>query len=35
MDHYYAILYGGRFDVQGTKKPHVDGVWLELFPEWK
>ena len=31
------LIYGRQNPVQGlgTKKPHVAGVWLELFPIWK
>jgi len=34
---YSRIAYGRQNPVQGlgTKKPHVAGVWLELFPIWK
>ena len=35
--HYLSIPYGMENPVVGlgTKKPHVAGVWLELFPVWK
>ena len=32
---YYTVVYGPNIWYMGTKKPHVVGVWLELFPMWK